>query len=106
MPDFTGVECGLDSTMPACLRCGGRIHKSDIKCFTCELPTTLEKPVREVRLNRARVGLKIAFFLCLGLTIASLFTDVGPSFVKCLAATVIIHFVKESAIQMSEPKGS
>jgi hypothetical protein len=42
----------------------------------------------------------------LGLTIASLFTDVGPSFWKCAAATVILHFVKESAVQMSESKGS
>jgi hypothetical protein len=72
----------------------------------CETPSREEKNQRQVNLGRARVALTILFFLCLGLTIASIFTDVGPSFTKCAAATVILHFVKESAIQMSEPKGS
>jgi len=70
------------------------------------MPVKEEKSMREVNLGRARIVLTIMFFLCVGLTIASLFTDVGPSFFKCLAATVILHFVKESAVQMSEPKGS
>jgi hypothetical protein len=70
------------------------------------MPIREEKNQRQVNLGRARIALTIAFFLCLGLTIASIFTDVGPSFTKCAAATVILHFVKESAIQMSEPKGS
>jgi len=70
------------------------------------MPVKEEKNQRQVNLARARILLTIAFFVCLGLTIASIFTDVGPSFVKCAAATVILHFVKESAVQMSEPKGS
>jgi hypothetical protein len=70
------------------------------------MPIREEKSKRQVHLGRARIALTIAFFLCLGLTIASIFTDVGPSFWKCAAATVILHFVKESAVQMSEPKGS
>ena len=70
------------------------------------MPIREEKNQRQVNLVRVRIALTIAFFLCLGLTIASIFTDVGPSFWKCAAATVILHFVKESAIQMSEPKGS
>jgi hypothetical protein len=61
---------------------------------------------REVNLGRARVILMILFLICVVLTIASLFTDVGASFGKCLAATVILHFVRTSAVQMSEPKGS
>jgi hypothetical protein len=65
-----------------------------------------EQSSRKVNLQRFRVGVTISFFLCLGLTIASLVTDVGPSFWKCAAATVILHFVKTSAVQMSESKGS
>jgi hypothetical protein len=80
--------------------------KGETKCFTCEAPAVEEKGTREANLGRARIGLTIAFFACLGLTIVSIFTDIGPSFWKCAAATVILHFVKESAIQMSEPKGS
>ena len=72
----------------------------------CETPIGEEKSLRQVNLGRIKIGLTIAFFVCLALTIASIFTDVGPSFTKCAAATVILHFVKESAVQMSEPKGS
>jgi hypothetical protein len=70
------------------------------------MPIREEKTSRQVNLGRVRIALTILFFVCLGLTIAAIFTDVGPSFTKCAAATVILHFVKESAIQMSEPKGS
>lgn len=70
------------------------------------MPVREEKTARQVNLGRARVALTILFFLCFGLTIASIFTDVGASFYKCAAATVILHFVRTSAIQMSEPKGS
>jgi hypothetical protein len=92
--------------MPACLNCGGRLCKGETKCFTCEMPIKVENNQRQVNLGRIKIVLTIAFFLCVGLTIASIFTDVGPSFWKCAAATVILHFVKESAVQMSEPKGS
>ena len=92
--------------MPACRNCGGRLCKGETKCFTCEAPVGEEKSQRQIHLARVKIALTVAFFLCLGLTIASIFTDVGPSFTKCAAATVILHFVKESAVQMSEPKGS
>lgn len=92
--------------MPACRNCGGRLCKGETKCFMCEAPIGEEKNQRQVNLGRVKLGLTVAFFLCVALTIASLFTDVGPSFWKCAAATVILHFVKESAVQMSEPKGS
>jgi hypothetical protein len=65
------------------------------------MPVTLEKSKREINLGRARTALTILFLFCLGLTIASLFTDFGPSFYKCAAATVILHFVRTSAVEMA-----
>jgi hypothetical protein len=70
------------------------------------MPVNVEKSKREINMGRVRIVLTVLFFLCLGLTIASIFTDVGASFYKCAAATVILHFVRESAVQMSEPKKS
>jgi hypothetical protein len=99
-------RAGYTRIMPACRNCGGRLCKNETKCFTCEAPVIEEKNTRQVALGRIRIGLTIAFVVCLILTIVSIFTDVGPSFWKCAAATVILHFVKESAVQMSEPKGS
>jgi hypothetical protein len=90
--------------MPACLNCGGRLCKGDIKCFTCDTPAERKASSRDTNLGYARVVLMILFFVCLALTIASIFTDVGPSFTKCAAATVILHFVRTSAVQMSEKK--
>jgi hypothetical protein len=102
MPDGARVAPGLDSKdMPACLNCGGRLCKGETKCFTCEMPVTQEKSKREINLGRARTALTILFLFCLGLTIASLFTDFGPSFYKCAAATVILHFVRTSAVEMA-----
>jgi lipopolysaccharide/colanic/teichoic acid biosynthesis glycosyltransferase len=66
------------------------------------MPVTLQKSKREINMARARTGVTVLFFVCVALTIASLFTDVGPSFYKCAAATVILHFVRQSALQMSE----
>lgn len=70
------------------------------------MPVKEQTSKRDINLGRIRVVLTILFFLCLGLTIASIFMDVGPSFYKCAAATIILHFVRESAVQMSEPKKS
>ncbi len=70
------------------------------------MPIRQEKTQRDINLGRVRTILTILFFLCVGLTIASLFVDVGASFYKCAAATVILHFVRTSAVQMSEPKSS
>jgi hypothetical protein len=88
--------------MPACMNCGGRLCKGETKCFTCEMPVSQEKSKREINMARARTGVTVLFFICIALTIASLFIDVGPSFYKCAAATVILHFVRQSALQMSE----
>jgi hypothetical protein len=92
--------------MPACLNCGGRLCKGETKCFTCEMPVKVEDTKASVNLGRAKLILTIMFLICLCLTIASIFTDVGPSFTKCAAATVILHFVKESTVQMIEGKRS
>ncbi len=92
--------------MPACRHCGNRLCKGETKCFTCEQPVEELKSTREVNLARVRIALTVLFFLCLALTIASIFTDVGASFWKCASGTVILHFVKEAAVQMSEPKKS
>jgi hypothetical protein len=90
--------------MPACLNCGGRLCKNEVKCFTCEMPVREEKTQTAVNLGRARLILSILFFFCLGLTIISIFTDITVSFGKCASATVILFVVKESAVQMSEKK--
>jgi hypothetical protein len=92
--------------MPACSNCGGRICKGDVKCFTCEISLVKVKSKAEANLERFKLGVTIMFFICLALTLASMFFDFGFSFGKCAAATVILHFVKMSAVQMLESRGN
>ncbi len=100
------VDRAYTRMMPACRNCGNRVTKNETKCFTCEAPVEQKQSTREVNLQRFRQVVSVLFIVCILLTIGSLFTDVGPSFWKCAAATVILHFVKTSAVQMSESKGS
>ena len=87
--------------MDHCLQCNGSLKKGETSCYLCgsAVPQAQAKsPFRE----RFRTMVKLAFFASAGLTVASLFTDLAPSFVKCFASTVILLFVKKSADQMSE----
>jgi hypothetical protein len=67
----------------------------------CGAPAPQAHPKSPFR-ERCRTAIKLAFFASAGLTVASLFTDYTPSFVKCSACTVILLCVKKSADQMSE----
>src|SRR5947209_4481377 len=91
----------IDCIMSRCTQCNGSLKKGETTCFVCGSAVPEEHPKTPFR-ERLRTMIKIAFFGSALLTIASLFTDLGPSFVKCFGATVILLFVKNSADQMSE----
>lgn len=90
--------------MPACARCGGRICKGEVKCFNCDLPVEIVKSGREIALEKFRLVLNILFFLFIGLTVASLFIDIGVKTAICAAATLILRLVRMSANEMKESK--
>jgi hypothetical protein len=92
--------------MPACLQCGNRLCKNEVKCFTCDAPVNQPVSQRQVNMTRASTVLLVLFLVCGALTIISIFTDIGASFTKCAAGTVILHFVRMSAMGMAEKKGS
>lgn len=92
--------------MAACRNCGGHLAKNEVKCFMCDEPAVEVKNPREARLAWFRIAVTVGFFACLGLTIVAIFMDIGATFGECAAATVILHFVKMSAVGMSEPKNS
>jgi len=87
--------------MSKCRNCSGTLRNGETSCFICGSPVPPEKRQVTFR-DRFRTGVKIGFFFCGGLTIASLFSDMGPSFVKSLVATLILMLVKSSADQMAE----
>jgi hypothetical protein len=50
--------------------------------------------------TRFSATIKYFMFLCGGLTVLSLFMDVGPSFMTCLSITLLLGLVRSSADEM------
>lgn len=94
---------GLFFFMMKCESCHGTIKKGETACFLCGTPVQLERNAVTMK-DRFRTGVKYAFFLSGILTVASLFTDYAPPFIKCFLATLILLLVKNSADQMTETR--
>ncbi|HEV8145343.1 MAG TPA: hypothetical protein VGP79_03135 [Bryobacteraceae bacterium] len=76
------------------------MRREETVCFRCD--TKIPEKKSHVSWNdRCRTGLKIAFIFFAVLTVASLFTDMLPSFIKCLSVTFILMLVKSSADHMA-----
>ena len=86
--------------MTKCPSCHATLRSEEIKCFRCDAAVPKPKSATSMR-DRCRTWLKIAFIFSAALTVASLFTDLTPSFVKCISATFIVMLVKSSADHMA-----
>ena len=69
------------------------------------MPIQDEISQKEINLRRFRTVLDVLFYLCLALTLASIFLDIGFKTAMTGAATLIIKLVRQSAGEMSESKG-
>jgi hypothetical protein len=81
--------------------CHGTMQKNETKCFLCgsELPPDPNK----VTFKERFAGIvKVAMIISGLMTVASLFVDFTPSFVKCSIVTVVLGMVLKSAQQMNE----
>jgi hypothetical protein len=87
--------------MSKCESCHGSIRKGETACFLCGTAVPPERAAVTLK-DRFRIGVKFAFIGSGILTVASLFTDYAPPFIKCFLATLILLLVKNSADQMSE----
>ena len=91
--------------MERCLDCNCSLRSDEVACISCGSPRKprSEKPSMMVRFAKA---VQILFIISCVLTVASLFLPATPSFLKCLATTVILLFVNRSAEQMAEKQKS
>lgn len=88
--------------MNKCVNCNGSLRSNEVTCYVCGTAVPVVSKATAMK-ERFCSGVKFAFYGSAALTVASLFlSDYTPSFVKCLVATVILHFVKSSADQMWE----
>ena len=88
--------------MQRCRQCETPLAQTDVNCINCGTPiktTVSGKVIFRRRFQKVVTGM---FFLCGGLTVASLFTDYAPSFITCIAVTIVMLMVKKSADEMAQ----
>jgi len=84
--------------MTRCLSCNGILRTQEKSCFVCGAAAVeLKRPT-----GKRLAGIITAVFIAsLLLTAASFFSDRTPPFSACLAASVVMLFVKRSADQFT-----
>jgi hypothetical protein len=87
--------------MTKCASCSGSLRDEETKCFLCGTPVP-PKRTKVTMPDRFRQVINITFIVSAIMTVASLFFDFTPSFIKCMVATLILGLVKSSAEQMSQ----
>lgn len=87
--------------MLRCLSCNGILTKSEAKCYSCG-EVSPGQPNKKVRGNGLTMVATVAFYLSIGITIFSLFSDHAPPVALCLPVTLVLMFVKSSADQIKK----
>lgn len=76
------------------------MHKSEIRCFMCgsQVPPDPSKVSLQQRFFTI---VKVSLIVSVVMTVAAIFTDLGPSFTRCMVVTIVLGLVKNSAHQMN-----
>ena len=77
------------------------MQKDEARCFLCGTAVGPDKSKATLQQRFATV-VKVALIISSLMTVASIFTDFTPSFIKCMVTTVVLGLVKNSANQMKE----
>ena len=72
---------------------------TETECLNCGNKVQNNRPKSDAK-SRFRTTIKYLTFGCAGLTLASLFVSVGPSFPTCASVTVVLFLVLSSAQEM------
>ena len=83
--------------MQRCTSCNGILTKSETVCYSCGEKTGAgEKP----KGGGFDTVASIVFYISLGLTVLSIFSNYAPPLSVCVPVTIILLFVKSSASQL------
>jgi hypothetical protein len=92
-------------SLQRCLDCNSTMKSNETVCWACgsvmqpkELPSGLG--------HHFVTFINFFFIFSLIVTVASLFTDLMPPFVRCATVSAVLFLVKSSAGQMMEKKKS
>lgn len=85
--------------MLRCSSCNGLLAKEEKVCFTCGNKTGQTAAAQKIGFHTL---VAVFFYICLAMTILSIFTSFGPKLSLCVPVTVILLFVKSSADQQNK----
>ena len=84
-----------------CLDCNATMKATETVCWACG--SEVKPPDLPMGLGKRFAGLiNFMFILSLVVTVASLFTDLMPPFLRCATVSAVLFLVKSSAGQMTD----
>jgi hypothetical protein len=92
--------------MRKCRDCNGTLKSDELQCFNCGAVVKTQDSAQTAFGKRFSTFLNVAFIASALLTVASLFFDFTPPFMRCLMLTFILLLIRSSAAQMMEKKKS
>jgi hypothetical protein len=92
--------------MEKCRDCNGTLMKDELKCYNCGRVVQMQDTAQTAFGKRFATFLNVAFIASAVLTVASIFFDFTPPFMRCLMLTFILLLIRSSAWQMMEKKKS
>ena len=88
-----------------CRDCNSTLKPEETNCYACGATVQKVDSTQTAFGRKFAAGIQVAFLVSAVLTVASLFFDATPSFIKCITTTLVLFCVKSSAQQMVEKKG-
>ncbi|HLG95108.1 MAG TPA: hypothetical protein VKX49_02220 [Bryobacteraceae bacterium] len=87
--------------MLRCTSCNGILTKTEKVCYSCG--SAIEQNAEEkTKGGGFNTVVSIVFYMSLGLTGLSMFTNFAPPLSVCIPITVVLMFVKSSADQLKK----
>ncbi len=83
--------------MLRCQSCNGILTKAETVCYTCGEKTGAAEKTKGAGFSTVA---SIVFYISLGLTGLSIFTNFAPPLSVCIPITLVLLFVKSSADQL------
>ena len=90
--------------MEKCRDCNSSIMTGELVCYNCGATVKVQETRQTIFGKRFLSFMNVAFIASALLTVASIFVDFTPPFLRCMSLTSILLLIRSSAAQMMEKK--
>lgn len=96
---YSEPASAVTQLMQRCRQCESSMLNTETECMNCGAPVRDTSAKSDAK-SRFRTGIKYFMYVCGGMAVASLFVDVGASFMTLVAITILLGLVLSSAEEM------